>query len=108
MKRLLAFATGVLLLTAVQPAKATDGWTSVGINLRQGPATSYGVVIVVPACAKITYDKCEYGWCHTYWNAYEGYLSDKYILHSACSYRPPAPSYSPPSTGYKPPPPPRY
>jgi uncharacterized protein YraI len=105
MKRLLAIASGLFLLAAIQPANATDGWASSPLNLRSGAATSYDIVTVIPYCAKFDYYSCSYGWCEATWSSYKGYVSEGYIRHDPCqAYTPPQPSYTPPSTGYKPPP----
>ncbi len=53
--------------------------TSAAVNLREGPGTSYAVMTVVPAGAKVGVTDYGNGWAHAWYGNYEGYVAIQYL-----------------------------
>jgi len=80
-----ALAAAMLAALAFLPVQAqaatVTAVTTADINLRAGPATSYPVVVVLPARAGITVHGCldDYSWCDIAWGAERGWVSASYL-----------------------------
>lgn len=77
-----ALAVFVLLAAGASVASAATVAVATGnVNLRAGPSTTYPVVTVVPAGARITTHGCisDYSWCDIAFGGTRGWVSATYI-----------------------------
>lgn len=76
-KTLLA-ALGVSLagMAAAQAAQST-----VSLNVRSGPSTSYGVVDVLYAGENVDVERCRGGWCEISHSGPDGWVSARYLTN---------------------------
>ncbi len=82
--RIIACALWMLALAAfvTGPAHAaTASVTTANVNLRAGPATTYPVVTVVPAGARVATYGCvaDYSWCDIAHGTYRGWVSASFL-----------------------------
>jgi hypothetical protein len=70
----------------------TELVTTTGLNLRSGPSTSYGVILVMPAGAIVTVAATSgvNGWLNVTYSGKTGYASGTYLQKSAAPPPPPA------------------
>jgi hypothetical protein len=74
--RILALATGALMLSAGAASAATVTNT---VNLRAGPGTSYSVIDTLPAGADVDVLNCTGNWCRVSWDGAVGFASASYL-----------------------------
>ena len=62
------------------------------VNLRTGPGTEYGSMMVIPAGAAVSVSDYSNGWAHVNYADYVGYVSTKYVsgLGGSATYTAPA------------------
>jgi uncharacterized protein YraI len=84
-KRISSFIAAALLGTVAVPALAAaqNAVTSVDLNMRAGPATSFPVVAVIPEDAPVTVHGCiaGYGWCDTSFQGARGWVNGDYLRY---------------------------
>lgn len=90
------FLASALLLTFTASAFASSGWTTAGVNFRDGPGSYYAKIGTISRCAHVEYDRSENGWYRVNWNGRWGWVSARYITTDSgyCA------SYSKPRAGY--------
>lgn len=91
-------ATALVLATASTSMAATYGWTTAGVNFRDGPGTSYYKLGTIAACTKVSIDDDQNGWYKVSWSGQWGWVASSYVSYDAdycASYQAPA------HTGYK-------
>lgn len=101
-KRVL-FAAAVIVATTTASMAAT-GWTTGGINFRDGAGAYYAKIGSIPRCASIELDYVSDGWYRVNWNGRWGWVAQRYVTTDSdyCSgYSAPAGNYNKPaSNGY--------
>jgi uncharacterized protein YraI len=78
-------AMGVLIAGLMVPAQAKAAFeanTLVDLNLRIGPATTYGVIDVIPAGYPVTVIGClsEVNWCDVDFEGLRGWVAARYLV----------------------------
>ena len=66
-------------LTAVA-AQAALTQTTHNLNLRSGPSTHYGVIVVIPAGSSVDIHSCGHEWCYMTWAGHAGYSNGHYLV----------------------------
>ncbi len=94
---------GILAAAAValpEVASAAPGYATGNVNLRTGPGTQYGKIVVVPAGAALDVYRCA-SWCNVNYHGYVGWVSARYVS-SGAYYRPPVTVFRPrpPRSGF--------
>ncbi|ADZ70383.1 Bacterial SH3-like region [Polymorphum gilvum SL003B-26A1] len=94
-------AAGMLLSGA---ALAWTGQVTADVNMRTGPGTGYGVILVIPRGALVEVDSCT-SWCAVWYAGRRGYVSARYVAGASGYRRPPPPPavILPPPVYYPPP-----
>ncbi len=104
---------------SAEPPHASPAVTHANVNLRNGPGTTYTVVVLIPAGASVEVSGCDKGWCQVAYNGQNGYIIETSIAPGGPgpARRPgpppgyagppgaPPPGYAGPPPGYYPPPP---
>ena len=88
-------------LVAPNIASAATAYTSGNLNMRTGPGTHYGRVLVIPAGAPVALSRCLRGrsWCKVSFAGYRGWVSGRYLVGARRNvYR--GPVYDAPSIGF--------
>ncbi|UYN99203.1 MAG: SH3 domain-containing protein [Devosia sp.] len=88
-------AAALVLATASGAMAADWGWTTGGINFREGPGTSYYKLGTIPACTKVSITESQNGWYKVQWSGRWGWVASRYVSYDAdycTTYK--APSYS--------------
>lgn len=83
-----ALCTGLI---AAVPAYAFPAQSTVSLNVRSGPSTSYGVVDVLYQGETVDVSSCNSGWCAITHNGPDGYVSGRYLTQTS-NQAPPPPS----------------
>jgi uncharacterized protein YraI len=93
-------AAALVLATTATGMAAQTGWTTGGVNFRDGPGTSYYALGTISACTRVSVDQQQNGWYRVSWNGQWGWVSARYISYDAgyCNtYRAPTqPTYGAP------------
>lgn len=81
MRKILMSMVMLLGMSAIPAAAATTAVATANVNLRAGPSTSYPVVTVVPAGARIVTHGClsGYTWCDISLGTYRGWVAASYV-----------------------------
>lgn len=106
MARFLAGWVAIVALTiamflAARPAEAqpaNQATVTTALNLRGGPSTQYGVVLVMPAGATVTVSQCTAAgdWCEVRYNGRNGWTAARYLNFQVAASGTPTP---PPASG---------
>ena len=100
-KRVL-LAAAVIVATTTASMAAGTGWTTGGVNFRDGAGAYYAKIGSIPRCASIQLDYVSNGWYRVQWNGRWGWVAQRYVTNDSnyCnSYSAPAGNYSKPSSG---------
>jgi SH3-like domain-containing protein len=113
----IATAAGVLLALSAASAAAAPALAVNNVNLRQGPGTTYTVIMTIPGGSNVDVSGCS-EWCQVTFQGQHGYAVATSFDQGggapppAAAGPPPAgyagPPAGPPSAGYAPAPPPGY
>jgi len=97
---ILALAAGVLL--APWQASAEPGFATVAVNMRAGPGTSFPVLQVIPAGARLDIVGClsDYDWCDVSWGNARGWVAGSYLEARLDRRRVPVLRGRPPVVGF--------
>ena len=88
MFRTAALAAALTLTAAV--AQAAPGWTTSGVNFREGPGTWHPVIVHLPRCAVLDVHRYEGSWAYANWQGQWGWVATSYVSGSNghCTARP--------------------
>jgi hypothetical protein len=105
---------GLLLVLSAANAAAAPALAVNNVNLRQGPGTTYTVILTIPGGSNVDVAGCNGGWCQVSFQGQNGFAIATSFdqgngppQSAAAGPPPPAPA-GPPPPGYAPPPPPGY
>ena len=107
-------ASSALLLALSAAAAAAPALAVNNVNLRQGPGTTYTVILTIPGGSNVEVSGCTAGWCQVAFQGQYGYVIATSLDQgngppsSAATAPPPPPGYGPPPVFVGPPPPPYY
>ena len=114
----IATAAGVLLTVSAAGAAAAPALAVNNVNLRQGPGTTYTVIMTIPGGSNVDVGGCSGEWCQVTFQGQHGYAIATSFDQGggapppAAAGPPPAgyagPPAGPPPAGYAPAPPPGY
>ena len=113
----IAASAGVLLALSATGAAAAPALAVNNVNLRQGPGTTYVVIMTIPGGSNVDVGGCSGQWCQVTFQGQHGYAiatsfdqgggTPPPSVAGAPPAGPPPPGYAPPPpSGYGPPPPP--
>jgi uncharacterized protein YraI len=79
---LAAFSVVVGLMLPAHAMAAFEAYTRADLNLRVGPATTYGVIDVIPAGESVVVIGClaTYEWCDVEWYGLRGWVAAAYLV----------------------------
>jgi hypothetical protein len=130
-----AMLCGALLAGSAPYAAAAPALATANVNLRQGPGTTYTIIMTIPGGSTVDVGGCSGEWCQVAWHGQNGYViatsldqggpegpppagapppgaaapgappPDGAVAAYPPGYGPPPPGYGPPPPGYGPPPP---
>ena len=63
-------------------AAAASGWTTTGLNFRDGPGTQYRSVAYLPHCAELTTYEWQGGWVRAEWQGQYGWVAARYVAEN--------------------------
>lgn len=108
----IAFAAAVIVATTTASMAAGPGWTTSGVNFRDGAGAYYAKIGSIPHCASIQLDYVSNGWYRVQWNGRWGWVAQRYVTSDGnycANYSAPAhynapvhynaPSYNKPASG---------
>ena len=72
--RRLAGLGAMLLALSVDVASAAPARVQANTNLRQGPGTTFNVLVTVPGGSIVEVSQCAADWCTTHWHGRVGYM----------------------------------
>jgi len=102
-RRLAGFTGAILLTISVEAASAAPARVYSNTNLRQGPGTSYGVIVTVPGGSIVDVRDCAADWCTAHWRGRVGYMiASNLDLRSGLDAPPVVVYSSPPPVVYGP------
>ena len=112
-----AASAGVLLALSAVSAAAAPALAVNNVNLRQGPGTTYTVILTIPGGSNVDVSGCSGQWCQVTFQGQNGYAIATSLDQGGgapppgAAGPPPAgyagpPAGPPPAGGYAPPPPP--
>lgn len=87
MARTLTLAAAAFALSAGL-AQASPGWTSSGVNFREGPGTWHPVITYLPRCAPVEVGRHESGWAYVEWQGRWGWVAQNYVRASDAHCQP--------------------
>jgi Bacterial SH3 domain len=108
-----AAAAGVLLALSAASAAAAPALATNNVNLRQGPGTTYTVIMTIPGGSNVDVGGCSGQWCQVTFQGQNGYaIATSFDQGGGApppgAAGPPAgyagPPAGPPPAGYAPPP----
>ncbi len=81
MKRQICFLAMALLLAMPLTALAADGWVTVNLNMRAGPAAQYPLITTLSVGTEVTIQGCTDGWewCDVIADGDRGWVDGSYI-----------------------------
>jgi len=110
-----AASAGVLLALSAAGATAAPALATNNVNLRQGPGTTYTVIMTIPGGSNVDVSGCSGQWCQVTFQGQNGYAIASSFDQGGGAPPPPGASgppppgvAGPPPAGYAPPPPPGY
>jgi Bacterial SH3 domain len=107
----IAASAGVLLALSATGAAAAPALAVNNVNLRQGPGTTYAVIMTIPGGSNVDVSGCSGQWCQVTFQGRHGYAIATSFDQGGGTPPPSvagAPPPGPPPPGYAPPPPPGY
>jgi len=114
----IATTAGMLLMLSAASATAAPALAVNNVNLRQGPGTTYTVILTIPGGSNVDVGICSGEWCQVTFQGQNGYAIATSLDQGggapppAAAGPPPAgyagPPAGPPPAGYAPAPPPGY
>jgi Bacterial SH3 domain len=69
-----AVLSGALLTLSAQYAAAAPALATTNVNLRQGPGTTYTVILTIPGGSTVDVGGCSGQWCQVVWHGQNGYV----------------------------------
>jgi hypothetical protein len=109
----IAASAGALLALSAAGAAAAPALAVNNVNLRQGPGTTYAVILTIPGGSNVDVGGCGGQWCQVTFQGQHGYAIATSFDQGGGTPPPgvagaPPPGYAPPPPppGYAPPPPP--
>src|SRR5580693_7241868 len=102
---------GVLLALSAASAAAAPALVVNNVNLRQGPGTTYTIIMTIPGGSNVDVSGCSGQWCQVTFQGQNGYAIATSFDQGGGAPPPAAaagPPAGPPPAGYAPPPPPGY
>lgn len=98
------FAAAIIVATTTASMAAGAGWTTGGVNFRDGAGTYYAKIGSIPRCASIQLDYVSNGWYRVQWNGRWGWIAQRYVTtdsgYCAGGYSAPSGGYNRPAGGY--------
>src|SRR5579864_5887613 len=102
----IAASAGVLLALSAASAAAAPALAVNNVNLRQGPGTTYVVIMTIPGGSNVDVTTCSGQWCQVTFQGQHGYAIATSFDQGGGT--PPPGVAGPLPPGYAPPPPPGY
>jgi hypothetical protein len=103
----IAASAGVLLALSAAGAAAAPALAVNNVNLRQGPGTTYTVILTIPGGSNVDVSGCSGQWCQVTFQGQNGYAIATSFDQGGGAPPPPG-AAGPPPAGYAGPPPPDY
>lgn len=72
-----------LVLATAGGASADQGWTTGGVNFRDGPGTSYYVLGSIARCVEVDVVESRNGWHRVRWSGHVGWVSARYVSYDS-------------------------
>ena len=70
----LAALTAAILMLSVEYSAAAPALATSNVNLRNGPGTTYTVVMTIPGGSNLDVNSCNAGWCQVTYQGQNGYV----------------------------------
>jgi len=102
----IAASAGMLLTLSAAGATAAPALAINNVNLRQGPGTTYTVIMTIPGGSNVDVSGCSGQWCQVTFQGQNGYAIATSFDQGGGA--PPPGAAGPPPAGYVPAPPPGY
>ncbi len=99
----IAASAGVLLALSAASAAAAPALATNNVNLRQGPGTTYTVIMTIPGGSNVDVSGCSGQWCQVTFQGQNGYAIATSFDQGGGA--PPPGAAGPPPAGYAGPPP---
>src|ERR1700684_4347845 len=99
-------SAGMLLALSAASAAAAPALAINNVNLRQGPGTTYTVIMTIPGGSNVDVSGCNGQWCQVTFQGQNGYAIATSFDQGGGA--PPPRAGGPPPAGYAPAPPPGY
>jgi hypothetical protein len=99
-------SAGVLLALSAVSGAAAPALAVNNVNLRQGPGTTYTVILTIPGGSNVDVSGCSGQWCQVTFQGQNGYAIVTSLDQGGGA--PPPGAAGPPPAGYAAPPPPGY
>jgi Bacterial SH3 domain len=101
-------SAGVLLVLSAVSAAAAPALAVNNVNLRQGPGTTYTVIMTIPGGSNVDVGDCNGQWCQVTFEGQNGYAIATSLDQGGGAPPPGAGAAGPPPAGYAGPPPAGY
>jgi len=72
-----------MILATIGGASADQGWTTGGVNFRDGPGTSYYKVGTIARCVQVDVIESRNGWHRVQWSGHDGWVAARYVSYDS-------------------------